>query len=166
MEKIYILAFIILVAGFVAQFIRGKDKDITEKKGKWLPYIKKQYLLTQSEHKFFDVLEKASENKYYIFPQIVLSNIVQLKGKGSLKGGYRSKINKKTVDFVLFDKQDISPILVIELDDYTHKRPSRKRRDNFVNDVLEHCSIPILHVMSIPDEKELKTQIDSKINTD
>lgn len=140
-----------------------RDKDIIKKNKDRLPYAKKPYLLTPTEHKFFNILEKTSRDKYYIFPQIVLSDIVQLKGRGSLKSGYRNKIDKKTVDFVLFDKENISPVLVIELDDYTHKRLSRKRRDNFVNEVLEHCGIPILHITSIPNEKELKTQIDIKL---
>ncbi len=77
-------------------------------------------------------------------------------------GGYRSKINKKIVDFVLFDKQNISPILVIELDDYTHQKPDRKKRDVFLNKVLDHCGIPILHTPSVHEE-ELRMKIKEKI---
>lgn len=85
-----------------------------------------------------------------------------LDGKGSLKGGYRNKIDLKSVDFVLFDKQNISPVLVIELDDYTHQRSDRQARDGFVDRVLNHCGVPILHVVSSLKETELKAKIDEK----
>ncbi len=161
MEGIFILGIILFILGSVVQFVRGKSGAKEEKKD-WLPYMKKQYLLTPTEHKFFSILEKVVKNKYYIFPQIVLSDIVQLKGKGSLKGGYRNKINKKTVDFVLFDKQNISPVLVIELDDYTHEKPSRKKRDNLVDKILDYCDIPIIHTPFISEEK-LQEQINLKL---
>lgn len=161
MEGILILGVILFIVGSVIQFVRRKSGAKEEKK-EWLPYIKKQYLLTPTEHKFFNILEKAIENRYYIFPQIVLSNIVLLKGRGSFKGGYRNRIDKKTVDFVLFDKQDISPVLVIELDDYTHNRDSRRKRDEKVDKILNRCNIPIIHTPFISEEK-LRLQINLKL---
>ncbi len=163
MEIQYILFIAFVgVAVFIANSLNIKGGLKEKKLEGWLPYMKKSYLLTRTEHEFFNTLEKIVEGKYYIFPQIVLTDIVQLKGKGSLRGGYRSKINKKIVDFVLFDKQNISPVLVIELDDYTHQRPDRKKRDIFLNRVLDHCEIPILHTPLI-SEIELKTKITEKL---
>ncbi len=125
--------------------------------------MKKSFLLTRAEHQFFKILERAVGGQYYIFPQLAPDKIVLLKGKGSFKRGYRNKISKKSVDFVLFDKQNISPILVIELDDPTHQRPDRKARDSFLDKVLNRCDIPILHTHSTFNEEELKAQIEEKI---
>jgi hypothetical protein len=163
MEIQYILfiAFVAL-AVFIANFLNKKGGLKKEKKAEFLPYIKRTYLLTPAEHEFFNTLEKVVEGKYYIFPQVVLADIVKLKGKGYFKPSYRTKIDKKTVDFVLFDKKNISPILVIELDDYTHQRQKRKKRDVFLNKVLDICKIQILHT-SLISEMELKAIITEKL---
>lgn len=166
MEKLLILAAVVGVLGFAFKILTElnvKGTAETAKKEEWLPYSKKTWLLTRAEREFFSVLERAVIGQYYIFPQIALDKIVMLDGKGSLKGGYRNKIDLKSVDFVLFNKQDISPALVIELDDYTHQRADRRTRDSFVDRVLNHCGIPILHVTSIPREEELRARIGEKI---
>lgn len=157
MEKLLILGIVVGAVGLIFQFL--KEKGELGKKEEWLPYQKKTWLLTRAEREFFGVLERAAGDEYYIFPQLALDKIVMLDGKGSLKGGYRNKIDQKSVDFALFSKQDISPVLVIELDDYTHKRPDRQTRDGFVDRVLKHCGIPILHVTSVPNEEALRAQI-------
>ncbi|HBH71425.1 MAG: Topoisomerase DNA binding C4 zinc finger domain protein [Parcubacteria group bacterium GW2011_GWC1_42_11] len=162
MNNLVIFAVIVAVVGFVVGELTRKGGRVNEK-DEWLPYSKKTWLLTRAEREFLSVLERAVDGKYYIFPQLALDKIVMLEGKGSLRGGYRNKIDQKSVDFVLFDKQNISPVLVIELDDYTHQRPERQVRDGFVDRVLNQCGIPILHITSIPKEMDLKTQIDSKI---
>lgn len=157
MEKLLLLGMVVGVFGLIFHFLNEKVK--LNKKEEWLPYTKKIWLLTRAEREFFGVLERAVAGQYYIFPQLALDKIVMLEGKGSLKGGYRNKIDQKSVDFALFSKQDISPILVIELDDYTHKRPDRQTRDGFVDRVLNHCGVPILHITSIPKEEKLRAQI-------
>ncbi|HAT68294.1 MAG: hypothetical protein A2481_04540 [Candidatus Yonathbacteria bacterium RIFOXYC2_FULL_47_9] len=164
MEKILILGIVLAALGFIAQFLNAKGGGAVAKKEEWLPYSKKTWLLTRAEREFFSVLERAVAGQYYIFPQLALDKIVMLEGKGSLKGGYRNKIDQKSVDFALFDKQSISPVLIIELDDYTHQRPERQIRDGFVDRVLDHCNIPILHITSVPKEEELRTQIGAKIS--
>lgn len=161
MEKLLLLGIAVGALGLIFQFLNEKGRlGIKEE---WLPYQKKTWLLTRAEREFFNVLERAVGGEYYIFPQLALDKIVMLEGKGSLKGGYRNKIDQKSVDFALFSKQDISPVLVIELDDYTHQRPDRQTRDGFVDRVLAHCGIPILHITSIPKEESLREQITSVI---
>jgi hypothetical protein len=59
---------------------------------------------------------------------------------------YFNKINKKSVDFVLADKNTLETIQVIELDDWTHKRTDRKKRDEFVERLLENSGIKIYRV--------------------
>ena len=165
MEKLLIVVAVVGVLGFAFKILtelNAKGTTETAKKEEWLPYSKKTWLLTRSEREFFSILEKVVMGQYYIFPQIALDKIVMLEGKGSIKGGYRSKIDKKSADFVLFDKQGVSPVLVIELDDYTHQRPDRQARDGFVDRVLNHCGIPIIHTRLVSEEN-LRGQIGEKI---
>ncbi|HSE56844.1 MAG TPA: DUF2726 domain-containing protein [Candidatus Paceibacterota bacterium] len=59
---------------------------------------------------------------------------------------YRSRIDKKSVDFVLFDIETFTPHLVIELDDSSHDREERHERDLFVDAVLKKAGIRIEYV--------------------
>lgn len=107
--------------------------------------------LTEAEFSYFRKLEEQHGKDYYIIPQVVLSSIVDVdmpRYHFEYKG-YRSKIDKKTLDFVLFDKASFIPVLAIELDDYTHQRYDRVQRDKFVNAVLEKVNIKLERVKSL-----------------
>lgn len=128
-----------------------------------LPYYKKEYFMTRSEHEFFKILQRIVDENYYIFPQVNLDKIIYSKGKQSYKNPYYNKVARKSVDFVLFDKIDISPVLAIELDDPTHEQEDRKERDEFVDKVFAHCGISILHLHEFLREEVLKKMIIEKI---
>ena len=55
-------------------------------------------------------------------------------------------IDRKSVDFVLFEKETFSPYLVIELDEESHQLPSREERDRFVDAVMHKVGLAIEHV--------------------
>lgn len=61
------------------------------------------------------------------------------------------KIQAKHVDFVVTDT-DYNVIAIIELDDTSHKRPDRIRRDLFVNEVLSGVGYKLIRTYSITDE--------------
>ena len=63
------------------------------------------------------------------------------------------KVQSKHVDFVVCDAK-LSARLVIELDDSTHDRADRRRRDRFVDEVLKTCGYQVVHTRDI-DEREL-----------
>lgn len=70
-------------------------------------------------------------------------------------------IDRKTVDFLLVDSNNLDPKLVIELDDQSHNAEDRQIRDEFVNKALEAAGIPCLRVKRRPtyDEDELSNDI-------
>jgi len=84
--------------------------------------------------------------EYVVFPQIVLSNIVKVSSSRKEFWTYQNKINRKTIDFVIFEKQYLKPIVAIEYDGKTHNRSDRQERDAFVNRVLESVGIKSLHI--------------------
>jgi very-short-patch-repair endonuclease len=102
-------------------------------------------------------------SKYYIFPQVHFSKIIYADGQQNFRNQYFNKIDRKSADFVLFDKATVSPMLVIEVDDSTHNRRDRVERDDFINSVLEKCGIPIVHVHPFVGEEELRREIIGKI---
>jgi very-short-patch-repair endonuclease len=120
-------------------------------------YTSKKFLMTPSEHECYNVLLQTFGDTYYIFPQIHLPTIVYAK---RFHQPYRrffaafTHINQKSVDFVLCDKRDISPKLVIELDDSTNLKPKRIRRDKEVERILNTVHLPIFR---IPHDKRVDT---------
>lgn len=146
--KQYWWIVLIVLALLVLQFVKGsRGKGTSSEKSEELPYILKQYLMSKAERSFFGVLEQVTAtSKYYIFPQMTLSNLVSVeKGTGSYQT-YHNKVDRKSVDFVLFDRNAISPVLAIELDDSSHDREDRQERDAFVDQVLAKAGLPLLHV--------------------
>ncbi len=88
--------FIIIIIVFVIVLaILARKKSGTEIK---LPYAKKDYFLTRAEVDFLKALEKATENKYYIFPQVSLSDLLLVKAKKGEYYKYRNKIDRKSVE--------------------------------------------------------------------
>ena len=147
MTTLFILIAIMFVAFFAFDFFDLKlGFNNKEEKPLYLPYLKKSYLMTKAEHEFYKVLEQAVAGKYHIVPQVQLSNIVQVNKYEKQKQTYRNKIDRKSLDFVLFEKEYFTPYLVIELDDSSHELPDRQNRDHFVDAVLEKAGIKIEHI--------------------
>ena len=141
--KIILFIAFVLVAVFVVSLLKiPKEKSFQK-----LPY-KKRNLMTESELNFFRQLEQKYNSQYYIIPQVLLSSIidVDLPKRFFAYRGYRSKIDKKTIDFVLFDKQNYNPVLAIELDDSTHSKSEAERNDNFKNGVFNKVGIKLTRV--------------------
>ena len=156
------IILIVLALGVVELFKGSRDKGTSSKKSEDLPYVLKRYLMSKAERSFFGVLEQVTDSsKYYIFPQVSLSNLVDVeKGTGSYQT-YHNKVDRKSVDFVLFDRNSISPVLAVELDDASHDREGRQERDAFVDQVLAKAGLPLLHVkaQAAYDPKQLAASI-------
>ncbi len=138
-----VIVGIIVVAGAV---LSEYSKTATEPVRFQYKYKSKPYLMTYVENKCYHALVQAVEDKYYIFPQVHLSAIIDHKVEGQSWKGAFSHINQKSVDFVLCDKHYISPKLAIELDDKTHERPDRIDRDGEVERVLQQAGLPLLRI--------------------
>ncbi len=102
--------------------------------------------MTAAEYTFFKVLQEAVQDKYFIVPQVTLSNLVDVNDGYKWNKSWRSKIDKKSVDFVLFNKAGYTPYLAIELDDSTHSRSDRMERDDFVQNTLQRAGIRLQRV--------------------
>ncbi|WP_052706224.1 DUF2726 domain-containing protein [Vibrio galatheae] len=90
-----------------------------------------KYLATENERRFHDALKQAIPSEYNIHCQVSLMALVQ-----PLEWKDNSRTWAKRMDFVITDS-DTQVLAVIELDDYTHNWAKRKKRDEYVNTVLE-----------------------------
>jgi hypothetical protein len=142
MEKLIWPVVIIVIIAIVSKLLDKKgilkeDNNV---------YVKKEFLLNIPERQFFEILQRLLPTDYVCYPQILLSNILSVKTAKNEFWKYQNKINRKTVDFVIFKKPYLQPILAIEYDGHTHDRPDRKTRDEFVNDVIHNSNLAIVHI--------------------
>lgn len=148
--NIYIILSVIwifcIIAFIIFTILLEKDNNYEEDEEN-LPYSKKDFLLNIYEKKFFIELEKIIPENYFIYPQVLLSNIVKVNNVSKKDFWYyQNKINRKIVDFVIFEKKSLTPFLVVEYDWTTHNKADRIERDLFVNEVLESAWIKIIHI--------------------
>lgn len=126
-------------------------------------YKLNQGLVTPTEEAFMKVLEEVVGDKYRIIPQVQLSRIMKPIDSNSHFTNYHdfNLIKAKSIDFVLYDKDLIHPYLAIELDDYSHNRADRIKRDEFVNRVMEEVGLRLIRipVAQSYDLENLKTHL-------
>lgn len=120
----------------------------------------KAKLMTDGELRFYKVLKYALGDKYDVLAQVRLANVVKIQDKYFIWKKF-NLLGAKCVDFVIIDKVTGETMLVVELDDRSHNRPDRKRRDRFVNNVLKDSGVAILHKKyeKYYDENNLKKEI-------
>jgi hypothetical protein len=137
-----VLALLVVLAPVLLRNLLGKRSPSSD----GLPYKKKDYLLTAAERSFYEVLCSIMDNQLHVFPKVRLVDLVYLPKGVENRQGHINRVMSKHVDFVLCDRQNIAPLLVIELDDASHEREDRKERDAFLDKALAAASLPILHV--------------------
>ena len=136
--NIYIIFGFVILFMVILMLINkiGKMEKVTVKSDDYKHFIKKPFLMTIPERKFYDILVEVVCVKYHVIPQMVLSNVVSVNHYEKYKRMYRNKINRYVLDFVLFEKPYFTPHLAIELDDTSHLLPERESRDGKVDAIL------------------------------
>lgn len=145
--------------------ISSTAKNIQKSRKKW-PFIKKNYLLTKTEARFYLVLKEILKNDYLIFSKVKIGDdILYLPNYSFRRETNRNRVKSRHVDFLICDIYT-RPLLAVELDDYTHNLKSRIKRDDFVDEVFEDAGLPILHipVSYNYNKEELISKIKGKIS--
>lgn len=123
-------------------------------------YVKKEYLLTQTELKFYKILKKITdEMNLIICPQVTLYEIVRNKDYKDF-----NKIQSKSIDFVITDS-NLKIKMCIELDDSTHYKTKRIKRDEFINKLFADLNIKLIRipVNNFYNLEELKSKIQESV---
>ena len=137
------LIIILLIIYIFTEKIINKNKKIEYTKY----YTAKRYLITKNELNFYKVLQEiAKELDLIVFTQVSLYNIIQTNKNIDYKTreSYFKRIASKSIDFVLADPENCRIKLCIELDDSTHNRKDRIKRDNFINQLFKELEINLL----------------------
>ncbi len=106
------------------------------------PYKKKESILTAYEQQYFRQLEQQYGDRNYILCQVALDRIINTTDQKNFYT-YWNKINKKSIDFVIVDKQTFQTVKLIELNDKSHNYNKRKQRDEFLVKLCESAGIEL-----------------------
>ena len=160
---------IICVLGIVLEIIVAKmtnnmeDAENLQSIDYSKKYIKKDYLLTQTELKFYKVLKQITDElNLVVCPQVTLYQIVHNKNFKDF-----NKIQNKSIDFVI-TQENCKILLCIELDDASHEKTKRIERDNFVNKLFKDLDIKLLRipVQNFYNIEELEKKIKESLKND
>jgi very-short-patch-repair endonuclease len=159
---VVILFAVIVIITIVSLFFgRREEQDMTV-------YEKRPFLFdTKSELDLYNTLLELFGDKFYIFPQVAYSHVIKIKKGVPEKERFIAwnRINRKSADFVLCDKVQIVPQLVIELDGSSHELPHRIERDGFVNEMMTVTGLPILHIKTEKMDKEfVRAEVNRALN--
>ena len=134
----------LVIAGKLFLAIKGKEENVAENISE-----SRGRLMTNAELVFFNALKSALPvEHYHIHSKVRMADLVEIK-KGGDRKRWRSAFNKidsKHVDFVLSNPSDSTIYAVVELDDKSHQKASRKKSDEFKNSTFGSCGIPIIRI--------------------
>jgi hypothetical protein len=101
-------------------------------------YELKESLITETEKSYFTAIKNLLPAGYFLQPQVNLASIIcrtdNFKFQNEL---YRN------IDACVFDKA-YKPVILIEINDDTHKTSDRKERDQKVKSICEEAGIPLI----------------------
>ncbi|MCP4142617.1 MAG: DUF2726 domain-containing protein [Chloroflexi bacterium] len=119
-------------------FLKKKEKQIGA-----LPYRIRDDFLSPAELSFYKVLASIVGTRLVIQSKVRLADIFFVSRPNENRA-YFGKISQKHLDFLVCDPKTMKPLFGIELDDSSHKRSDRQKRDVFVNNVFRAANLPLL----------------------
>ena len=141
------IAVLVIIVGI---FLMTKRKDAEEiHERRIYAYLRRDYIMSEAESHLFRRLEQIAQDRYYIFPQVHLSSLLDNTVKGQNWKGALSAIQRKSVDFALVDKATLVTRYAVELDDSTHDKPDRQIRDSKVEQYLNSVGIPLVRLRNV-----------------
>ena len=136
-------AWIVAAAGgllLVAAAVRTRRQD--------LPYVPARALLSPAERAFFVVLQRAVGEDFQLFAKVRVGDILQVRPgvEGKRRFAAFGRISSKHADFVACDPRTFAVVGVVELDDRSHEREDRRKRDEFFDAAMRAAGVPVLRV--------------------
>lgn len=137
---IFAFGIIIVIVSVIVLIIAVKSSQ----KPRLLPdgaeYRRKDSIMSQPEQELYRTLtETLMRTRYVVLPQIALVSVID-KVKG---GGFRNELFR-IADFCIVDGRTFAPVLLIELNDASHKRDERKLRDDKVRAICDAADLPVV----------------------
>jgi hypothetical protein len=127
----------------------------------WLVATRSEYnrqtsIMSDAESYFYLLVDNMLPSGYRLFPQTPLSAVFAVRKKSRHYMSRFNKISAKRADYCIcrenrtpgFPYLKLEIVALIELDDRSHERKDRRKRDKFVNRLCKKCGVPMLRFAS------------------
>lgn len=129
-----IVGLVTIVLSLLIGFYKPKEKvKLTSK------YERKPTLISRAEYEFLQTLKQVAGNSYEVVPQVSLVSVIDKRTNTQ----YRNELFR-VCDYCFVDKDTYEPLLLIELNDNSHKRADRVERDEKVAAICKSAGMPLL----------------------
>jgi len=149
--------------------LRGPDASIFDPAASSteLPYRLRDDFLSAAERSFYQVLTNVVGNRAVVCCKVNLADLFFVPRSPSSQG-YRNRIDRKHVDFLLCAPATMKPLCGIELDDSSHARADRQSRDEFVDHVFKASKFPLVRIpaKSSYAPRTLRTILEPHLSTE
>lgn len=137
----WVLFFLIAIVLFKLIFLSGQG-------GMKFPYKKSSTLFSPAERSFLGVLDMALGQDYRVFGKVRVADVIEVSGTVGRSAWQTAfnRISSKHFDYVLCDKNSLSVICVIELNDKSHSGQKRQKRDEFLDGVCKAANLPLVTI--------------------
>jgi hypothetical protein len=110
------------------------------------PYVLVERLFSPAERSFFGVLEQSLGDEFRIFGKVRVADVLGIATCQTRAAWQKAfnQISGKHFDFLLCRPGDLQPVCAIELNDISHARGKRKRRDDFLHHACAAAGLPLV----------------------
>ncbi|MBW4481175.1 MAG: DUF2726 domain-containing protein [Tildeniella torsiva UHER 1998/13D] len=154
MSSLIFLLLICIVVGVGALALLSSPRNLTPPQSSRVSendsaqaytYSRQPYLFTRTELTFYRALQAATQGQYLVFGKVRVADVLkpQTDNRGDWQRAF-NKISAKHFDFVLCDPATLKVLAAVELDDSTHQRGDRVKRDDFLNQTVKSAGLPLV----------------------
>lgn len=138
----WVAFFLIAIALFKFMFLDGQSGKVK------FPYKKSGPLFSPAERSLLGVLDMAIGQDYRILGKVRVADVVEVSGTVGRSAWQTAfnRISSKHFDYVLCDKENLTVICAIELNDKSHNSRKRQRRDEFIEGVCRAANLPLITI--------------------
>lgn len=129
-----IVGLVVCVLSLFVAFYRPKERVKLNSK-----YERKSALVSRPEYEFLQVLRQVAPDKYEVLPQVALMSVIDKRTNAQ----YRNELFR-VCDYCFVDRDTFEPLLLVELNDSSHKRADRKDRDEKVAAICNSAGLPLV----------------------
>jgi hypothetical protein len=112
------------------------------------PFARSAHLFSPTERSFLQILDQAVGDNARVFGKVRVADVV-VPGEGMTGGGWKEayrKVSGHHFDFLLCNRNDLSVICAIALDDGTHSLTGKSHPTAFLSEVCHAAGVPLIHV--------------------
>ena len=155
---IIIVLILLLLAFFVLKVKSTGGNDF--------PYQRAKALFSPAERSFLGVIDQVVGTEFRVFGKVRIADVATVKTMSNRSAWQKAfnRISSKHFDFIICRSADLSIVCIVELNDKSHQKNSRKLRDEFVAGVCNSISVPLVEInaqasYSIQELKERFSEI-------